>query len=279
MPENPQADAPARLELPVVTSSRHEHTMAFPPRPVPAAASVPVGRGVVLFDLDGTLLDDLDLIAEVAAEVLHQAFGTPLEEGRVHYLATTGMPFEAQLAQLFPDAPPPERVAAARTFHQRKVTEAYARAKPFPDVPKMLKTLSSAGWNLAVTTGSETEMAELLLEREGLRYWFDDLLGSREGTKREHLAEYRRRYGSVPFFLVGDSRFDMEAARSVEGVVPLGRASTVKGWTLTPDDLERWGAAWAAFSLSELPAVLDRMSKRRSRPASRTPRRGSRRSG
>jgi phosphoglycolate phosphatase len=244
-----------------------------PPRAPPPPVQVRVG--VVLFDLDGTLLDDLPLIADVAADVMHAAFGTEPDEARVHYLATTGMPFEAQLAQLYPEAQAAERASAARTFHHRKVTEAYARAEPFPEVPKLLKTLASAGWNLTVTTGAETEMAELLLEREGLRYWFDDVLGSAEGTKREHLAEYRRRYGSARMFLVGDSRFDMEAAQGVHGVTALGRASSLRGWTLTPEDLRRWGAAWAAFSLAELPEVLARLARpapRRRAPA-RRPRR------
>ncbi len=239
----------------------------LPPRTPPVVR--PVERGLVLFDLDGTLLDDLALISDVAADVLRTAFCTPPEEARIHYLATTGMPFEAQLLQLYPSAPPELRASAARTFHQRKVSEAYAKAKPFPEVPKLLKTLAGAGWNLAVTTGGETEMADLLLEREGLRYWFDDVLGSREGTKREHLAEYRRRAGSAPIFLVGDSRFDMEAATSADGIVPIGRASRLPGWTLAPVDLEKWGAAWAAFTLGELPKVLERLSARRRRSASR----------
>jgi phosphoglycolate phosphatase-like HAD superfamily hydrolase len=239
---------------------------APPPRTgSPAPPTRPPERGVVLFDLDGTLLDDLGLISDVAADVLFRSFGTPPEEGRVHYLATTGMPFEAQLAQLYPDAPKELRASASRLFHQRKITEAYAKAEPFPEVPKLLKALAGAGWNLAITTGSETQMAELLLEREGLRYWFDDVLGSAEGTKREHLAEYRRRYGPVPMFLVGDSRFDLEAARSADGVIPLGRASAVRGWTLTPRDLRAWGAAWASLSLADLPRVLDRLSRTPSR--------------
>jgi phosphoglycolate phosphatase-like HAD superfamily hydrolase len=232
-----------------------------PPRSAPPALRAE--RGVVLFDLDGTLLDDLALISEVAADVLQGTFGTPAAEGRIHYLATTGMPFEAQLVQLYPDSPAEVRDVAARTFHQRKVTEAYARAKPFPEVPKLLKTLSTAKWNLAVTTGGETEMAELLLEREGLRYWFDDVLGSADGTKREHLAAYRGRYGDTRMFLVGDSRFDMEAALAVPGVVPLGRASSLPGWTLAPRDLRRWGAAWASFSLAALPGVLERLGRPR----------------
>ncbi len=229
-------------------------------RPRVEVAPSRVERGVVVFDLDGTLLDDLGLISDVAADVMHQAFGTPPEEARIHYLATTGMPFEAQLAQLYPEAPAALRAATARTFHQRKVTEAYAKSKPFKEVPKMLKQLDRDRWTLAISTGAETEMAELLLEREGLRYWFVEVLGSAEGTKREHLAEYRRRYPESAMFLVGDSRFDMEAAASVAGVVPIGRASTVRGWALTPDDLAKWGARWADYSLSGLPEALPRLA-------------------
>lgn len=236
-----------------------------------------VEKGVVVFDLDGTLLDDLSLISAVAAEVMEKAFGTPAEEARVHYLATTGMPFEAQLAQLYPDAPLALRRSTAATFHQRKVTEAYARAHPFPEVPKLLKSLHREQWTLAVATGSEAEMAELLLEREGLRYWFEEVLGSGDGTKREHLAEYRRRYPGVPMFLVGDSRFDMEAAGSVPGIVPVARASRFPGWTLTPGDLAKWGAAWADYSLTDLPTELARLMAarrpKRSRPATSRARR------
>jgi len=234
------------------------HGVARPRAPV---APVRVARGVVVFDLDGTILDDLGLISTVAADVMLKAFGTPVEEGRIHYLATTGMPFEAQLAQLYPDAPAVLRASTAVTFHQRKVTEAYARAKPFPEVPKLLKRLGAERWTLVVSTGAETEMADVLLEREGLRYWFDEVLGSKEGTKREHLTEYRRRYSDAPTYLVGDSRFDMEAAGSVPGVIAVGRASTLPGWGLTPLDLKEWGAAWADYTLTSLPDVLEQLEK------------------
>jgi phosphoglycolate phosphatase-like HAD superfamily hydrolase len=243
-------------------------------RPKEVVAPRRVERGVVVFDLDGTILDDLGRICDVAADVMLQAFGTPTEEGRVHYLATTGMPFEAQLAQLYPTAPAALRAATARTFHQRKVAEAYSKAKPFPEIPKLLKRLAEERWNLAVSTGAETEMAELLLEREGLRFWFEDVLGSAEGTKREHLAEYRRRFPNVPMFLVGDSRFDMEAADSVNGILPVGRASTLRGWSLTPLDLEKWGARWADYTLSKLPEALARLSRVKPKSAARRSRRG-----
>ena len=245
-------------ELPVVGRSSESSFVALPAvRVAPATvASRQVRRGVVVFDLDGTILDDLSLISHVAADVLNKAFGTPPEEGRVHYLATTGMPFEAQLAQLYPDAPAALRASTARTFHQRKIAEAYAHAGPFPEIPKLLKRLDRERWTMVISTGAEAEMADLMLEREGLRYWFEDVLGSKDGTKREHLVEYRRRYPGVPMFLVGDSRFDMEAGREVPGVMPVARASSLHGWGLTPEDLRRWGAGWVEYSLTGLPEAL-----------------------
>ncbi|HTT72601.1 MAG TPA: HAD hydrolase-like protein [Thermoplasmata archaeon] len=276
----PPADVPpdgedAEIPLPIVPATSHHAEIERPPgRPRIEVPPQAVARGVVVFDLDGTILDDMEGISRVAGAVMEEAFGTPPEEGRIHYLATTGMPFEAQLAQLYPAAPAARRSAAARTFHQRKVTEAYAQAKPFPEVPKLLKRLGQERWTLAVSTGAETEMAELLLEREGLRFWFEEVLGSAEGTKREHLREYRRRFPGVPIFLVGDSRFDMEAAHSVEGVRAIGRASLVPGWSLTPNDLEQWGAVWADYQLGELPEVLARLTKaRRAAPGPAAPRR------
>ncbi len=268
----PETTEPSDGELPIAgepaspyfSTSRSTPTTTTAPPPEPQE----VARGVVVFDVDGTLLDDLRWISDVAGDVMHRAFGTAPDEGRVHYLATTGLPFEAQLAQLYPEAPRALREGTARIFHQRKVTEAYAHAEPFPDVPKMLHRLSTEGWTLVVSTGAETEMAELLLEREGLRFWFESVLGSRDGTKREHLIEYRRRYPNARMFLVGDSRFDMEAVQAVPGVTALGRASSFLGWTLTPEDLRKWGAAWADYSLAELPEVLVRW-ERRTPPATR----------
>lgn len=241
------------------TSLHAEFSRPLVVEPPVEPRSVP--RGVLVFDLDGTILDDIDLISHVAGDVMEKAFGTPAPEARIHYLATTGMPFEAQLAQLYPEATPAERDSAARIFHERKVREAYATARSFPEMPRLLKRLAGAHWTLVVSTGAEREMADLVLERQGLRFWFEGLLGSGQGTKREHLLEYRRRFPDTSMYLIGDSRFDMEAATASDGVVPLGRASRFPGWTLTPDDLRRWGAVWADYSLAGLAEELEGLTK------------------
>ncbi|MGA7922790.1 MAG: HAD hydrolase-like protein, partial [Thermoplasmata archaeon] len=129
--------SPELSVLPVATSAFAEvgHSVITEPDVAPRR----VERGVVVFDLDGTILDDVGLISHVAADVLERAFGTPPEEGRIHYLATTGMPFEAQLAQLYPEVPADQRLGTARIFHERKVKEAYAHAALFPEIPRVLR--------------------------------------------------------------------------------------------------------------------------------------------
>ncbi|MGA7923463.1 MAG: hypothetical protein WCA77_05760, partial [Thermoplasmata archaeon] len=139
------------------------------------------------------------------------------------------------------------------------------------EIPRVLRQLSQSRWTLVVSTGAERETADLLLEREGLRYWFEAVQGSGQGTKREHLREYLRRYPGVPMFLVGDSRFDVEAGTSVPGVYVIGRASSLHGWALTPDDLKRWGAIWSDYTLSGLPEFLETFSAP-SRPKTTRPR-------
>lgn len=217
-------------------------------------------RGVVVFDLDGTLIDDMEPIARCAAAVIHEAFGTPVEKAMVEYFSTTGKPFDRQLMELYPDKSPAALKRVAMHFHEVKVKEAYARAKIFPEVPILLKTLVKAGWVLVVATGAEKPMAELILEREGIAFLIDDVMGAQQGTKDHHLRAYMERWPGVPHVLVGDSKFDMEVAREVPGLIVVGRACHFPGWVLTPADLRRLGATWADYSLEPLPGVLGRIA-------------------
>ncbi len=133
-PESPPARDEPLIPLPVLANKSLDtpEPSPLPEEPPPEPRRVP--RGVVAFDLDGTILDDLNHISEVAADVMSTAFGTPPDEARIHYLATTGLPFEAQLSQLYPDVPAAERHKVALVFHQRKAKEAYGTARPFPEI-------------------------------------------------------------------------------------------------------------------------------------------------
>jgi phosphoglycolate phosphatase-like HAD superfamily hydrolase len=57
---------------------------------------------VLVFDLDGTLVPTMEDYADRAAQFMEESFGTPFAEARRSYFATSGLPFEKQLRQLYP---------------------------------------------------------------------------------------------------------------------------------------------------------------------------------
>src|SRR4029079_17301195 len=60
---------------------------------------------VLLCDLDGTLIDSMPTLAEIATDVMEEVFGTPRVLGRELYLATCGIPFAKQLEEIYPGDP------------------------------------------------------------------------------------------------------------------------------------------------------------------------------
>src|SRR5215469_12261271 len=91
-PPPESADPAEEVPLPMLSGATSQYAELATSVRGPEAPPPPqeVAKGVVVFDLDGTILDDIGLISHVAGNVLHEAFGTPTDQARVHYLATTG---------------------------------------------------------------------------------------------------------------------------------------------------------------------------------------------
>src|ERR1051325_1960870 len=84
---------------------------------LPAQARLPLPK-VLLCDLDGTLIDSMPALADLATEVIEARYGTPRVLARELYLATCGLPFVKQLEEIFPDDP--RNAAASAAFEGRK---------------------------------------------------------------------------------------------------------------------------------------------------------------
>src|SRR3954470_12157239 len=92
---------------------------SFVPAQAPARsfAPLPVPR-VLLCDLDGTLIDSMPTLADLATEVMESVYGTPRMLARELYLATCGLPFVKQLEEIYPGDPRNE--GASDLFEGRK---------------------------------------------------------------------------------------------------------------------------------------------------------------
>lgn len=172
------------------------------------------------FDLDGTLLDtsgDLaaavnHALAELGRPALSVAEVIPLIGGGGRHMlaqavAKTGAVDDATLDAAY------ARLLACYEAHIADHT------RPYPHVPETLAALRAQGVTLAVVTNKQEGLSRAVLDRLGLLDLFatvigGDTLGPGRGKPRpDLLLAMVERCGS-PAAFVGDSRYDVEAARA-----------------------------------------------------------------
>ena len=100
---------------------------------LPAQAQLALPR-VLLCDLDGTLIDSMPTLADLATEVIEDRYGTPRILARELYLATCGLPFVKQLEEIFPEDP--RNAEASADFEARKPARCGAIRDVGRDAPR-----------------------------------------------------------------------------------------------------------------------------------------------
>jgi len=156
-----------------------------------------------LFDLDGTLLDSIELILEsfryTARVHLKQEFSD------AHWLAGIGTPLRDQLGAIAKSQE--DRDAMLDTYRDYNLEHHDAMAKPYPGVVEVVKTLHARGATLALVTSKMSRGALRGLQLLGL----EGASGSRlRRRRRERKAAPRARPKSTggPWRLGGGGRAD-----------------------------------------------------------------------
>ena len=129
--------------------------------------------GACLFDLDGTLIDSIDLIMESFRHTMRTHLGSVPDEAR--WRNGFGTPLRTQLRAFARDDDEAERmVATYRSYthaHHDRLLRSYA------GIDRGLAVLSGAGIRLAVVTSKTHALARRGLARCGLNHYFDVLVG------------------------------------------------------------------------------------------------------
>ncbi|MBI2345390.1 MAG: HAD hydrolase-like protein [Deltaproteobacteria bacterium] len=177
-----------------------------------------------IFDFDGTLVDSMRQLTELAATILTRYYGTPDEEAREQYRQTSGLPFVQQVARLHPDRPENE---AAVTEFERTKAERYLDRPLYPEVPSALCTLRSRGGWIAVSSSNGQSLVETYCARHNLP--IDCICGWRPAfTKGAVHFGHILRQSSQPreaALFVGDSLRDAREATD-HGIDFVARAGT-----------------------------------------------------
>ena len=179
---------------------------------------------VLLCDLDGTLIDTMPVLADLATEVMVGMYGIPKTLARELYLATCGLPFISQLEDIFPGDT--RNQAASDLFESGKPARCNSARMP-ADTRAALVELRRRGVRIAVSSNNGRENVEAFASTA--EFAFDLVMGYGNGLSkgRPHVQMVERAFGvgRGEMLFIGDSLHDGEIAH-VEGLPFVGIAGT-----------------------------------------------------
>jgi phosphoglycolate phosphatase len=172
---------------------------------------------LVVFDLDGTLVNSRKDLADATNAVITDLGGTPFPEHVIGEMVGDGAAVLVRRA-LTAAGLEPNTPDALQRFLRHYDERLLATTRPYPGVVETL-TAVGASRRLAVLTNKPTDAGLRVLEGLQLNHFFSDVIGGdlRFGRKPEPagLQELIERAGTTADFtmLVGDSHLDLETAR------------------------------------------------------------------
>jgi phosphoglycolate phosphatase len=179
---------------------------------------------VVLFDLDGTLLDTVEDIALALNRTLLEYAAKPLPESDVRQMIGRGSPIliERALAAQQRSVDAGTQAAMVERFfhHYGELEESNEdRARPYPAAAETLQAVHAAGLGTAVVTNKQHRFAVALFKRLGLAPWIDVVIGGDTCARRKPdpqpllFACESLKAAPAQALMVGDSVNDVQAAR------------------------------------------------------------------
>lgn len=174
---------------------------------------------LVIFDLDGTLLDSLDDLSEAVNHAL-AVHGLP-GHTRGEYMSMVGHGIRSLVTQALPAEKQADEALIDRAladFRAYYTAHIDVHTRPYPGMVEVVRRLHAAGVQLAVASNKFQEGAEYLIRKFFTDIPFVAVLGNRPGfplkPDPEIVGEVLRRAGLRPgdAVLVGDSPTDMKTA-------------------------------------------------------------------
>lgn len=207
----------------------------------------------ILFDFDGTVFDTVEGITKSVRYAINK-LGLDAELDELRCFA--GPPLVDKFMEVFGF----DKAAAEQAvidFRERYKPIGLYECRVFPGIKELIIKLRAAGKTVGLATSKPQELAEELLEREGMLDLFDVLFGSRHNVanneKWQVVTWAMEECGAKPdrTILVGDTKYDVEGAHKV-GIPCVG----VRYGYAAEGELEAAGAEYIVSDMSELEELL-----------------------
>jgi phosphoglycolate phosphatase len=213
-----------------------------------------MSRALLVFDLDGTLIDGYTAIGQALSYAMEKLNLSPPPDARVRVMVGHGL--ERLLEKAVGADLAPEGV---RLFRERYPEVAVEGSHLLPGVAETLDRLSAAGYPMALASNKPSRFSRLILEAKGVARHFHSIEGPDESTPaKPDPAMLRRilRDAGMPAsdgVVVGDMEVDAEFARAGGARVVL-----IPNGSRSREELESSGADGLIESIRELPSWLER---------------------
>lgn len=208
---------------------------------------------LVVFDVDGTLVDSQHAIVEAMTEAFG-ARGLPLPP-RAELLGVVGLSLPQAMGALVPHLPAEEAEALAEAYRSgwiaRRDSGTRVTESPlYPGARAALERLEAAGLTMGVATGKARRGVEHVFREHDLGRFFATAQTADDHPSKPHPSMLERALaetGATRGVMVGDTEFDMAMARAA-GFGALGVA-----WGYHP--VERLRAAGADLVIEDFTAL------------------------
>lgn len=181
------------------------------------SASVAPSRGrLLIFDLDGTLIDSVGDLTTAVNRLRDDFHLAPLAASMVRRYVGNGV---RKLVERALQGHPTDFETALAKYRGYYAHHMHDTTALFPGVAEGLKKLRTAGWQLAVISNKPADFCRALLARLGVAELFCCILGDGDTAQLkpdpEPLQEVMRRATakSDETWMIGDHHTDLEAAR------------------------------------------------------------------
>jgi phosphoglycolate phosphatase len=179
-----------------------------------------MNKFLLLFDLDGTLVDTLPDLTNALNEALRERGYAPLTPGDVKPMIGDGMPMLLQRGFAARGGDAAEAEAMRPRFVEIYEANASNLSRPYSGVPETLAALRAQGYATAVATNKPHHATGEVLRGMGLSSLFDGYAGGDRFAVRKpdpgHLLGLVEGLGGDPkrTAMIGDSENDALSARA-----------------------------------------------------------------
>ena len=212
-------------------------------------------RPAILFDLDGTLIDSIELILGAARHAFVGFAGrAPTDE---EWRAGIGRPLQTVLREYAPDDAEAARLFSRYREYQLEHHDRLVR--PYEGIVETVQWLADEGHPMALVTSKSDWMAEKALVLVGMDRLIPTIVGCDTCVNHKpHPEPVERALGLLGAardnaIFVGDSPHDVESGRAA-GVMTVG----VTWGAFTREEMERAGADAVIERVDDLRALVAR---------------------